>query len=483
VAAAAALWQQLHVAFLAIVSWCYIETSMSRARASQLCKALLALVGLAVQYGRLTARSTATLPASLPQDIRTAVKQLDVEPKLVRYMCCPKCSEVYDMATAPETCTLGATKASKACGEPLWREWRGMWLPRRLFSTQSLVDWLTWFLAVPGIEEILEKHRTHPKGDGREAHGLWDSVAWAELGHFLEPKDGSLCLVFAFFMDWFNPFLNKQAGKKVSVGAMMMAILNLPEDERWRYLFLVLAGLAPGPREATTVNIMNVLEILKDELLRLEKGVLIPTPSCPSGRLVRCRIIPIIADLVALRKVTGFGSHAARLFCSFCRLRKSDIGNLDPAFWEARTSLEVHLASNDWLAATTLAQQKAVFQKHSIRYSVMNDLERDAVRHNLVGVMHNMVEGVAQRHLRRVWGIGLDYSGKTSRAGPNLEVKAAPSAAASERMDVDDADDDDERDGIDAEVTPLDIEAELAELAEERRIAGEELDGLTAPRK
>lgn len=113
----------------------------------------------------------------------------------------------------------------------------------------------------------------------------------------------------------------------------------------------------------------------------------------------------------------------------------------------------------------------------------MNDLERDAVRHNLVGVMHNMVEGVAQHHLRRVWGVGLDYSGKTSRAGPNLEVKAAPSAAASERMDVDDADDDDERDGIDAEVTPLDIEAELAELAEERRIAGEELDDLTAPRK
>jgi hypothetical protein len=162
---------------------------------------------------------------------------------------------------------------------------------------------LTWFLAVEGIEEALEEHRRHRPDASGEMHGLWDSPAWRQMGDYLNPDDTSLNLVFAFFMDWFNPFTNKQAGKKISLGALMLTCLNLPKAERRVKAFLFLAGMAPGPKEANVVDIMNILEYLVGEFIQLQEGVLIPTPHYPNGRLVRCRLIAIIGNLVALRKV------------------------------------------------------------------------------------------------------------------------------------------------------------------------------------
>jgi hypothetical protein len=148
-----------------------------------------------------------------------ATQRLGIEPELHRRMLCPKCFESSTVADAPDTCDLALTAKSKPCGEPLWIMRRGKCLPRRLSSSQSLIAWLTWFLAVEGVEEALEEYRRHRPDASGEMHGLWDSPAWRQMGDYLNPDDTSLNLVFAFFMDWFNPFTNRQAGKKISLGA------------------------------------------------------------------------------------------------------------------------------------------------------------------------------------------------------------------------------------------------------------------------
>jgi len=56
-------------------------------------------------------------------------------------------------------------------------------------------------------------------------HDIWDSPAWQSLEGFTITHGN---LTFSFFIDWFNPFTNKIAGKTVSCGAIMMFCLNLP---------------------------------------------------------------------------------------------------------------------------------------------------------------------------------------------------------------------------------------------------------------
>lgn len=53
-------------------------------------------------------------------------------------------------------------------------------------------------------------------------------------------------------------------------------------------------------------------------------GITINTSKAQEGRRIRMRVMPIIADLVALQGVACFAAHFSNLFCSFCKLLRTE---------------------------------------------------------------------------------------------------------------------------------------------------------------
>lgn len=133
------------------------------------------------------------------------------------------------------------------------------------------------------------------------------------------------------------------------------------------------------------------------------------TQRCPDGRRVRARLLPVIADLVTIRKATGFAAHSAKHFCSYCTLQRDSIERCDVSRWSARIHSNVLKASKAWKMARTVKRRDTLFKASGVRYSALHRLAyRDTVEHNVLGIMHNWMEGILQHHLRRKWGVGAE---------------------------------------------------------------------------
>lgn len=99
------------------------------------------------------------------------------------------------------------------------------------------------------------------------------------------------------------------------MGAIYIAIQNLPRDERYRSEN-ILTGVIPGPREPKlTMN--SYLRPLVDELKQLWDGVIM---NCSSGTpvIVRAALLCTSCDIPAARKVSRFVGHSAYCACSRC---------------------------------------------------------------------------------------------------------------------------------------------------------------------
>ena len=223
-----------------------------------------------------------------------------------------------------------------------------------------------------------------------------------------------------------QPF-SKSAEKTHSVGAVYMACLNLPAEIRYKPENIYLASIIPGPREPSVDQINDFLRPLIDELLSLwRNGVkMTKTASFAGGCLVRAAVIPLVADLPAVRKVAGFAHYAKKTgFCSFCPLDLDNINDLDRTQWTRKTYAEHLGAAIRFRDAATLSERDAIFEQFGVRWSELLRLPYwDPTRYALIDAMHNLYLGELQAHCRSVLGINVNQSSKTKPHTPEQQAE------------------------------------------------------------
>ncbi|MBW0580594.1 hypothetical protein O181_120309 [Austropuccinia psidii MF-1] len=138
---------------------------------------------------------------------------------------------------------------------------------------------------------------------------------------------------------------------------------------------------------------------LINELKELWKGYhFSPTSTGPSGSFIRVAILTAIADVVAMRKLTGFISHSGNHFCNFCTIHKAQIEEIGPQF-HYTCSYQNHKSTiAKWLWATP-QQRQAIFSEYGVQYSILEDLPYwDATRMVNLDIMHNLILGILKDH-------------------------------------------------------------------------------------
>jgi len=411
--------QSLFLAVCTLAAWLHLKCGLSRASTSRLLKVLSIIVQAAMELGCLLTMKgrlqrdrddiTSLSPCRLPNDVRSAMSALDIEPNILRSICCPKCFSKYSLDSLPQVCLRREVPRAKICGAKLWttRPTRAgpRLVPARLYSSQDFESWLEFFLSRPGIEAVISKSYTH-KPSLEVMRVIWDSPAWRSLpGHFSSTPGN---LTFSWYIDWFNPFTNKIAGKSTSCGAIMISCLNLPLELQHLPENTFFAAITPTGKEPNVTTITAIIDPIVARFKPMWDGRIIKTYCHPRGIQKRVAILARIGDLLAIRKVMGFAGVASHNFCSFCKLRHDDLGNLDHLSWEFRTGPEVLFKAAKWNEATTKKRRKEIFKDGGVRWSALHELPYgDPVRHTMLGLMHNWIEGLLQFQARIRWGIGV----------------------------------------------------------------------------
>ncbi|KAJ7150883.1 hypothetical protein C8R43DRAFT_887002 [Mycena crocata] len=136
-------------------------------------------------------------------------------------------------------------------------------------------------------------------------------------------------------------------------------------------------------------------------------GKLIPTFRNPLGVLVQVRLLALIADLQAIRKVAGYMAYNATAFCNFCLLKLQDLENLDYKSWILRDAATVSQQARQWRDAVTVTAKETLAKISGVRWTPVHDVTGwNPVDYVTLGFMHNWLEGILQHHLRIFWGIG-----------------------------------------------------------------------------
>ncbi|KDQ34156.1 hypothetical protein PLEOSDRAFT_1033831, partial [Pleurotus ostreatus PC15] len=365
-----------------IVAWCSLRARVSRDAANTILKSfkfvltvILQLLHVALQSAGVVLEPLRNL--DIPSDIRTIYVQAGLDIDIIRITCCPKCFKQYPSSgPIPHYCTWKRSPRSRACNEELYtyQELKDgpKRTPRCLYTTQSLQSWITVLLSRSGIDRAL--HASFAQFQANLPHDrmrdIQDSPAWQSLRNFLQSP---YHLIFGMYVDWFNPFTNKIAGKVASCGAIVLYCLSLPLEIRFLPENVYILGIMPGPHAPDTWTISHVLETVQTTIMEFDlPGKLLPTYSYPNGASVAARIIPLIADLQAIKKVA-----------------------------------EVHQQAMNWKNTVTVTDKHKLAEETGVRWTPMHDLPYwNPVKHVTLGFMHNFLEGILQYQLRVLWGTG-----------------------------------------------------------------------------
>lgn len=398
------------------------------------CRFLMAMLQYILQLALLRSKSQLSpndqkLLHDFPADPDKATKHFHLDGKSIIYAVCPngKCHRTYrptfegnsPILIYPKYCMHKEYQNGASCGERLTRlrciKDINIEVPIKTFVSFDFKDWFAGLLSRPGFEERMDSAWQSKALEDGVMHDIFDGEY---IRSFKGPDGRPFSLggeegryFFSLSVDFFNPYTNKQSGKKSSVGLISVVCLNLPPSMRYKPENMFLSGIIPGPKEPPLTALNHYLKPLVDDFIDFwETGVNISrTYNYETGRLVRCALLLLVCDLPAARKAAGFASSAHEHFCSICHCTRSQhgYGHLDYDMWRKRTNSECRSFASRFEVAKDEETRAELFKQSGIRWSELLRLPYfDIVQCVVVDAMHNLFLGLIKEHFTSILGIG-----------------------------------------------------------------------------
>ncbi|KNZ55678.1 hypothetical protein VP01_2613g2 [Puccinia sorghi] len=214
---------------------------------------------------------------------------------------------------------------------------------------------LSSHLNVDHIQSNQELHNLGYISDIQHGKNFKDCL-WKEISNTLK-------LGISLFVDWFNTPGNKISGKTESTGVLALSCLNLPPTIWNKVSHLCLAGITPGlfSHDPNTIN--HLLRPWVNKLISLEDGILIPTNIFPAGQVVQVKLLALLGDVLATKKVAGYASHLATKFCPFCHASHTNIPQLQLSMQHKKDS-QMNRCPMVRIKSTGLLGPKWILQGH-----------------------------------------------------------------------------------------------------------------------
>jgi hypothetical protein len=364
-----------------------------------------------------------------------------LDPVTRQFLSCPSCFCLYpynpgdnpddEKTPAITCCTFQKTPTSLPCSEPLWSQRdlganRSRSVPRRKHLHQDLKSWLGRLLSRKGMEDVLDSPpHGRPADPNTPIDDIWLSEVFLNLKDssdqpFYPGKGGEGRLVFGLSVDGFNPFHMKTAKQTCTSTGIWLVLLNLPPHLRYLPENMFLVCTIPGPSSPSTSEINHALQLLINDLLEFwTDGVFFSrTYRHRLGRLYRAMLVPLIADMPAVRQAIGLPVTAtAHYFCTFCDLDYDDINILDRTEWPPKNPVESRQFATMWKEAQTEEHQEAIFQAFGLRWSALLDLPYwNPVMYSVIDSMHALDLNLFQNHVRNLFKINLKKLGNEGDA-------------------------------------------------------------------
>ena len=332
-----------------------------------------------------------------------------------KYVTCPnpKCMAVY----AYKDCVnkVGRdNRTSKLCESRIGRKKCGSVLlktvelasgtkllyPFKIFCYQSVTDTLKNLIKKKEFDDYCEEWRSR-EFSVDTYNDVYDGKIWQEYQVY--NGEPFLACKYSYGLmlnvDWFQPFSHVQ----YSVGAVYIAIMNLPRHLRYRRENMILCGIIPGPHEpAGSMN--QFWKPLVDDLLELWEGIVLT-----NGRLMRAALLCVACDLPAGRKACGFLGHSATLGCSRCRKKflgpvgSKDYSGFNRGMWPLRNDKEHRSDVKKTTCCKTITDRKEKQRELGVRYSELLRLEYfDPVRMLIIDPMHCLYLGIAKYFTKNI---------------------------------------------------------------------------------
>ena len=382
----------------------------------------------------------------LPKSLLSIKNRLGVKASMFKKICCPTCFSLYkypkqakdgirnrqSLRSLPDqhckTILMGSYGVQMPCQTSLWAQEKNKktYYPAKLFFHQSLKEWIATRLLWPDFEHLLESHFQHTSPSSNSSFSdIWDGKMWKEFKDkdqrvFTDTKGH---LVFGLYLDWVNPYGLKPSGKSISIGVIFLICFNLPPEIRYKPHNMFIYGFTPTPIESKSAQLNNLLQPLVMELQELWNGVkFTKTHSNTNGRIIKAVLLPLIGDTPALRKVAGFASHSANIFCAHCNLPKTDLQNFNKDDWPEKNEEEHVAKALEWSIAKSINHQKQILKTFGARYTSLQDLPNWMPKQMMtIDVMHTFILGILKDFSTtylKIQDVGMIIHEKNKQQGP-----------------------------------------------------------------